>query len=195
MKRDRVSVLHYIVPVENLSSIAEHGVLSHERASSLPHASIALDSVQEIRATKRVPRGGRLHQYVNLYFDARNSMMFYLNRNESRPFVVLKIDPAVLDFPHVAISDGNAASDITRFYPSPSGLEALNEEFVFAESWNHQDYWTKRELKRRRCAEVLIPHQISIEYVSGVIAADSNTENAGRDFGWQGEVNPHVFFK
>lgn len=195
MERERVRELHYITPVENLPSMARYGLVSHERARSMPHSSVALDSVQNVRATRRVPRGGRLHQYVNLYLDARNSMMFYLKENEQKPIVVLRIDTAVLDLPHVAISDGNAASDITRFYPSPDGLAALTEELVFAESWNHPDYWTKRELKRKRCAEVLVPHRIPVEFIKGILAADPGNSEVGRDFGWPGEVNPYVFFR
>src|SRR5687768_12873759 len=75
LDRSRVRELHYITPISNLPSIGRLGILSHEAADRLQAASIAMPEIQDIRATKRVPNGLRLHQYANLYFDARNPMM------------------------------------------------------------------------------------------------------------------------
>lgn len=43
MLRSRVTELHYITPVANLGSIVTHGVLSHNLAARLPHASVAAE--------------------------------------------------------------------------------------------------------------------------------------------------------
>ena len=76
MERAAVLELHYMTPIENLASVAMHGILSHARAVAVQHASVALQAVQDQRAGKRVPGGRPLHEYVNLYFDARNAMMW-----------------------------------------------------------------------------------------------------------------------
>ncbi len=78
MLRSWVTELHYIAPVANLGSIVTRGVLSHNLAARLPHApaSVVDERVQDHRGGKRVPRGLPLHDYANLYFDARNPMMY-----------------------------------------------------------------------------------------------------------------------
>jgi hypothetical protein len=55
MDRDEVKELHFITPIEHLESILMRGILCHNRARRLPHRSIALQSVQDIRRGKSVP--------------------------------------------------------------------------------------------------------------------------------------------
>jgi hypothetical protein len=64
----RVTELHNIMPIDNVSSVLAQGIVSYERAQALQHASVALMAVQERRDNKLVPGGLRLHQYANLYF-------------------------------------------------------------------------------------------------------------------------------
>lgn len=112
MLRDRVTEFHYITPIANLSSIVTHGVLSHNLAVRLPHTSVALESVQDLRARKRVPQCRQLHDYANLYFDARNAMMYKLKYNDV-PLSVIRVESTILDLPDSVITDGNAASTDT----------------------------------------------------------------------------------
>ena len=72
----RVTELHCIMPIDNINSVMTHGILSHERAAKLPHRSVALQPVQDRRDQKQVPGGLKLHQYANLYFHARNPMLY-----------------------------------------------------------------------------------------------------------------------
>jgi hypothetical protein len=72
----RVTEFQCIMPIGNIPSVMAHGILSHERASKLAHASVAMDAIQEKRDKKHVPGGLKLHQYANLYFHARNPMLF-----------------------------------------------------------------------------------------------------------------------
>jgi hypothetical protein len=72
MDRGMVTELHYIAPVSNLPSMARRGLVSHNRAAKVEHSSVALGAVQDRRASRRFPWGMQLHDYVNLYFDARN---------------------------------------------------------------------------------------------------------------------------
>src|SRR5664280_808551 len=135
VQRERVTELHFIAPLDNLRSIMTHGVLSHRLAQSVRHTSIALPEVQERRNAKRVPNGLPIHDYVNLYFDARNPMM-YSRLNRLGELVIVRVDPAVMSQPGAIITDGNAASESTLFLPSPAGLVQLDESLVYAHSWN-----------------------------------------------------------
>lgn len=106
-----------------------------------------------------------MHSYANLYFDARNPMMYCLL--DQAGLIVVRVSSEVLDIPNTVVTDGNAASGVTRFYPSPEGLRYLDSTQIFAWSWNDSDYWRKVEKKRARNAEVLVPNLVPLEYIQG----------------------------
>lgn len=193
MERSVVTELHYMTPIGNLASIVEHGLLSHRRAEAIEHASVAMAEVQDLRAGRRVPGGRMLHEYVNLYFDARNAMM-RLRREES--LVVLRVSPLALDIDGAVVTDGNAANAPTRFFASPAGLANLEEERVYAEWWTLGDYWEQQERKRQRQAEVLIPDVVPPDLLLGCYTW---RESAARECRYlvghfTVEVNAHVYF-
>ncbi|MFG2598464.1 DUF4433 domain-containing protein [Streptomyces sp. NPDC048462] len=181
----------------NLESIARFGLLSHHAAEKIPHHSVASASVQDNRVNKCIPGGGLLHSYVNTYFHARNSMMFKLMADGVRELVVIRIASSVLELPDVVVSDGNAATGTTRFFPSPGGLAHLNADRVYAESWNSADVWEKAERKRMRSAEVLVPDSVLPEYFIGCYTlnnADAAVCSGIAPF-WKVEVNANVYFR
>jgi hypothetical protein len=191
--RELVAELHYMTPITNLASIAAVGILSHDRAAQVPHDSVAMAEVQDHRAGRRVPGGLALHDYVNLYFDARNAMM-RLRRSDD--LIVVRVSPAVLDLEGVVVADGNAANGPTRFFPSPAGLVNLDAERVYAEWWTHEDYWKQQERKRQRQAEVLVPDVVPTEYLLGCYTWRESTAQECRRLveDWAAEVNPNVYF-
>jgi hypothetical protein len=79
----RVKEFQCITPLANIRSVLTRGILSYEKAARLSHKSVALQTVQEVREQKQVPGGLKLHQYANLYFHARNPMMFKLRANRA----------------------------------------------------------------------------------------------------------------
>lgn len=177
----------------NVASIGEHGLLSHHRVAQLPHVSVAMADVQDRRSPKTVPGGRPLHEYVNLYFDARNAMM---RLRRSRDLVVLRVSPAVLDLPAAVVTDGNAANGPTRFFRSPDGLAHLDAERVFAEWWTNDDPFVQQELKRQRQAEVLVPDVVPPEYIVGCYTwHEPEAKQCSRIAPtWEIEVNTRVYF-
>src|SRR6266702_1581952 len=195
MERSRVSELHYIVPIVNLTSIMERGILSHRRAETVDHASVADENIQDLRRNKRVPNGRLLHDYANTYFDARNPMM-YKRLARRTELAVIRISPDILDIPGALITDGNAASGGTRFDPSPAGLTVLDEERVYAVSWMDSDTWAYYEKKRQRCAEVLVPDVIAPSFLIGGYVCEQAVLGPCRDAAPDLEVvvSRRVFF-
>lgn len=167
MERHEVRELHFITSITNLDSLLQRGILSHDRAERIPHTSCANEGVQDRRRRKRVPNGRRLHHYANLYFDARNPMMFVLTRSGRDDLVVVRVSQEVLDIPDTVLTDGNAASEGTRFYPSPEGLANLDSSLIFARYWTDDNFWPVEEKKRARNAEVLVPDMVASSYVKG----------------------------
>lgn len=192
MRRARVRELHYITHFDNVPSILDRGILSHHRARAIGHTSVADEAVQELRAATAVPGGGRLHAYACLYFDARNAMLYRLLG--TAPLAILVIDPQVLVLPGVVVSDRNAASGTALFRPVEPGIEALDEQAVYAEWWNDS-----RDAKQRRCAEVLVPERIQPTMIREARVPDDAAKErleaviAPRDIAIN--VDPYLFFR
>lgn len=192
----RVTELHCIMPMANIGSVMMHGILSHELAAKLPHRSVALQPVQERRDQKQVPGGLKLHQYANLYFHARNPMLFR-RLSEAVDLCVLRVSIDVFETSGTVITDCNAASDYVRFL-APSQASELNFDDIYAMDWRHQNnpprYYQHRS---RKCAEVLVPHAVKPQSLSGAYVLDeaavARLHAAG--FHLQVEVDPVLFFR
>jgi len=195
MERHELQELHYITPICNIRSILQHGILSHVRASRLPHQSVAMEVIQDRRAGVRVPGGRPLHEYVNLYVCARNPML-YKRQGEHLIICVLSVSPDVLDLPRVIVTDSNASSEYVRFAPAPDGLRIVDRDRTFAEYWTDQDpiqQWRKRGAK---CAEVLVPDRVDPRFVVRVYVSCEQAKRQVDAFGLGLPVNiqQHLFF-
>jgi hypothetical protein len=197
MRRDDLSDLHYITPIENVPSILRVGILSYRKSRHLSPKSLAKREVQDRRAKVRIPGGRHLHEYANLYICARNPMMF-VRAGLHQTTCVLRVSPDVLDLPNVVITDQNAASDYCRFMPSPGGLAVVDRGMVFADDWRHVGnraaYYRHRSVK---CAEVLVPDAVPPKYVvaayaSGPVAQGTLAECAPD---LSVTINAHIFFR
>lgn len=195
MKRHELTELHYITPIANVSSILERGLLSHNLARKLPHKSIAMEEIQNRRKPKVVPRGLPLHDYVNLYINGRNKMMFKL-KDKHAEICVLRLDPGVLDIEGTVISDRNASSDYARFYASPHGLEHIDKDKVFAKYWTHDDPIDTMRHSSVVCAEVLVPHSIEPAFILGAYVSCKEAMGmlTNMNTGINIELNAYMFF-
>ncbi len=175
MDRSHLIELHYISPIENVPSILEAGLLSHRRAERVTHRSVAMAAIQKRRALVRVPGGRRLHEYVNLYINGRNPMMFTIVRGGSLDdLCLLRVAPAVLDLDGVVVADCNASSDYVRFADARRGLQLVDRDEVFAQYWTHPgDPIAAMRHKSRMCAEVLVPDRVEPKYVVGAYVGSS----------------------
>ena len=197
MRRDELKELHYIAHILNLPAILSHGILSHDRATLVPHTSVAMEIIQERREKVIVPGGKPLHKYANLYINARNKMM-YLRRNQHEDLCVLRVKPDIIDLPNVVIADQNASSGWVRFTPAPKGLEYIDSDLIFSEYWTHpEDYIYEMRHGSVMCAEVLVPDIISPEFVNGIYVSCENVkikiEKEIQNI--QVSINPHMFFQ
>ena len=199
MRREELAELQYITPIVNVHSIYTHGILSHKRTEKVEHESVAMKEIQERRAKVVVPGGKRLHDYVNLYFDARNPMMFVRKDNHMN-LCVLRVSSDVLDLPGVVVADCNASADYVRFAPAPGGLSIVDRGLVFAEYWTDADvveYWRRKSAK---CAEILVPDQIEPRFILGAYVSCPQSHDVLIDTlvgmtGIEVVVNGHLFFR
>lgn len=186
-----------IMPISNLPSVMAHGILSNEKVKSINHSSVAMPEIQERRDLVEVPNGLKLHQYANLYFDARNPMMY---KRQNEDICVIKVKADVLDIPDVVIADQNASSKYACFMTPEMALESdsMNYDWIYAEDWRDDDQIEYIRKKSKKCAEVLVPHEVSSEYIDA-IAVKNSTDKAKVEQLVPSNitvcVKPHIFFK
>jgi len=176
--RDELRELGYIVPIATIPSILRRGILSHRRAENVPHESIALEGVQDLRAKVVIPNGRPLHEYANLYICPRNPMLFK-RRDIHAQICVLRVSSDVLDIPNVVVTDRNAGSKWVRFSAAPGGLAIVDRERTFARYWNHpedeREHWRH---SAQKCAEVLVPDLVPTQYINGGYASCEESHQA-----------------
>lgn len=129
-----------------------------------------MQEIQDIRCKISIPGGLPLHDYANLYFSARNPMLYKRHKMHS-DLAVIRISQEVLDLKGVIITDGNAASGYTAFRPSPGGLRHLDYDLVFARYWTDHDIVQHWKKKNAKCAEVLVPRVVHPNYIFGAYAS------------------------
>ncbi len=199
-----VQELVFLTPIVNVSSILKRGILCNRdaRKKLKSFRSIANPDVQAKRAKKKVHvgLGGRLHTYANLYICGRNPMT-YDTLNQHQEMTILRVHKDVLKLPNVVVSDGNAASDYTRFELARHGLDHVDMDAVFARDWRDPNQYVYWEKKRQKCAEILVPGKVPVDYIFGAYVVDESlvgeVQEAAAKLGRTLEivVNKDIFFK
>ena len=157
---------------------------------------MALQEVQDRRDLKQVPGGLKLHQYANVYFHARNPML-YKRKDQAAELCVLRVSLEVRQLQGVVFADCNASSDYVRFlHPSQWGLLAFDE--ILAMDWRHpNDEYAYRRHRSRKCAEVLVPHRVAAELLVGAYVVNETTAERLSTLGFRLpiSINPVLFFR
>lgn len=112
----QVTELHNIMPIANIPSVMAHGILCHEAAARLEHYDVSMQTIQDRRDKVQVPGGLKLHRYANLYFHARNPML-YKRLDHITTLCILRVSTDVFYIEGAVITDQNASSDYVRFLP------------------------------------------------------------------------------
>ncbi len=172
--------LYYITHIDNLPSILERGILSHNaiQAAALPYQRIDHESVNNLRASRKTPDGRSLWDYANLYFQPRNAMLYQVffdprkNSKARDSIVVLKIDPDILNDTDIWIADGKAARRETQILNRSEGLQAIRriKHILDQEFWNEAD-----GSKRRMMAECLVPERVNPQYIREIYVPNAKT--------------------
>ena len=175
MRNLDIKNLYYITHIDNLPSILERGILSHERIEEegLQPAHIYNTDIVNRRKEKNTPDQKSLWSYANLYFQARNPMMYrVVHEKGAKGLAVISVSKKILQAPGVFITDGNAANDPTQFYFPSDGLKMLGQQWKIIQNewWNNLD-----GSKRKIMTECLVPNSISSEFIHSIYVADEET--------------------
>lgn len=139
---------------------------------------------------------GLLHEYVNLYFNARNPMM-YKRRKLYQETCVLSVSSDVLSLPGVVVSDMNAARDLCKFMEPRIALEMMDFDIIYTRNWNVPNEFEKYRLQGALCAEVLVPNTVAYRYIRSVYIADQNMEPSLIELGFDKPIicDADMFFR
>lgn len=183
------------MPLENIPSVLRLGILSNERAATVPHYSIALEIIQERREQKHVPGGIRLHQYANLYFHARNPMM-YKRKDSAETLCVLRVSTDVQNVKGVVFADRNASSDYARFL-HPSQAHMLDYDSIYTTDWRHPNHFEFFARKSKKRAEILVPHAVEPRFLTGAYVMNEAVAGNlhGLEFDLPVTIDSTMFFR
>jgi ssDNA thymidine ADP-ribosyltransferase, DarT len=159
--------LHYWVHPSNVKSILERGILPYNyvHRAQLQHESLAARGVQARRNRITLVSERPLHDYVPLYLVRRTPMLWAI-RNQPR--VCVRVNVSVSDKPGTLFTDGNAASEATRFFTEPSSVLEMPWDVLRRKRWTGMQV---QDGARKRSAEILVPEAVEVEYILDVICS------------------------
>jgi O-acetyl-ADP-ribose deacetylase (regulator of RNase III) len=198
-KPNVIKSLYYITHIENLPSILDKGILSHQKVEELnvSYTPIYDTAIIGRRKDKQTPERDSLWEYANLYFQPRNPMMYrVVHETDRRNIAVVGINPRILQVSGGLITDGNAANDPTQFFQFNEGLDVIQQQWKIIQN----DWWKDLDgSKRKIMAECLVPDKITPEFVHSIYVTDHYAKEKVAKI--IGSVNipvipePHMFFQ
>lgn len=202
MLRSEIKELHYITHITNVSSILEHGILCQQMAQDhyKSHLSIGDPKIKKIRENKKISGSFHLCHYANLFFCARNAMMYrILKEGYKDNLTVLRVSPGILDLENVIVTEINAAiSESSQEHSVDQGLHLVDYDEVFALSWQDEETEQGRQHKKERMmAEVLVRGFVPPEYIMGAYVANVTARDRLREIEPSLRIMrlPHIFFE
>jgi len=167
-----IKELYYITHIKNVASILRRGILCHQmiEEENIEFTAIYNREVVSRRAQRQVQGGKNLWAFANLYFVARNPMLYkVLHDKGENEIVVLGVRRDIIGNKGVFISDGNAASSATRIVGGSEARGLVKEmgDITEIEWWNEQD-----GSKRRIMAECLVPESVPPQNITTIYTAN-----------------------
>ncbi len=175
-----ITSLYYITHVDNLPSILDRGILSHDRveAEHIDFTRIYDAEIVGHRRERQAPDGNGLWHFANAYFQPRNPMLYRVLRERSaKEIAIVAVSPSMMATPGVFVTDGNAASGETQFFTPSEGrrhIRALSRTLS-------SDYWNATDgSKRKIMAEYLVPRGIPPESIHTIFVSNHTVAEAVR---------------
>ena len=162
--------LYYITHINNLPSILQKGILCHRRIQEegIDFTPIYDAQIVASRKEKTVAEGRSLWDFVNLYFQPRNAMLYrvlFFSGVNKEDIIIIGLKSSILEKENIFVTTGNAASPNTEIIPSinvKKYLKSIREK-------TDKEWWASADgSKREMMAECLVPEKIAPEYISEI---------------------------
>jgi len=168
--------LYYITHIDNLPSILEKGILSHNKIieENIKFTPIYDADIVATRKEKKVIEGKNLWDFVNLYFQPRNAMLYrvvFFGNVSKEDIIIIGLKSSILENKNTFITTGNAASPQTEFISS--NVSNIKEYLKNIREKTDKEWWSSTDgSKREIMAECLIPEKVGPEYISEIYVSN-----------------------
>ncbi len=168
-----IKELYYITHIKNVPSILKSGILCHQiiEEKNVEFTAIYNKEIVSRRAQRLVTSGKTLWAFANLYFQARNPMLYKVIHDKSLDeIVVLGVRRDVMRLNETLIADGNAANTPTNIIPRSKVAKGYWAEII---NNTQKEWWNKEDgSKRKIMAECLVPERIAPDYIQTIYTAN-----------------------
>jgi hypothetical protein len=159
LKNLKINALMHITHIGNLSSILSLGLLPHNNKAQKVDISNGLVNARRVK--KEPIHKHSIHDYVPFYFNARNAMLYQVQKEFGAEIIILLFRKDTLLSPKVIFSNGNAASKKAIFTSDLKELEAFNWNAIFSSNWS-QNVISELDLKSQMMSECLVYEKVPI---------------------------------
>ena len=172
--------LYYITHVDNLPSILKNGVLSHEimETEKIKHKKIYDNEIVVNRSKIVAPNKKDLWSFANLYFQARNPMLYrVIFEQGANNIAILGINKSILNKDDIYVTNGNAASS----YSEIREITQLSRTYSEIKESLDKEYWSKIDNSFRKImAEILVPNMVPPEYITDIYVPNHEEKNTSK---------------
>ena len=166
--------LYYITHTDNVRSILTNGILSPSNMieRSLKYTPIYDECIVSRRREIKTPNGKSLWDFANLFFEARNPMLFRVKcEKDTYNLAIIGVEPTVLTLPDVYVTTGNAAHSQSEIVsPTREAMSSILKN-------TKKEFWSEHDgSKRKIMAECLVPDEIPVSCIKAIYVADHDAK-------------------
>ena len=179
--------LEYLAVEANLPAIVRDGLRAPGRATNIENADPrTTDAVPWVGELKCDPINGlRLVEYVPLFLNGRNTVMF-TNLMTGRPLCIVRVRAGAVNTTGTILSDGPIAQATTRFHNPFEAQSRVDLTAISAKSWGIFEgnpgervrTGNDERVKSAMQATLLVPDFVTANLIEGIIAPSD--ESAAR---------------
>jgi hypothetical protein len=197
LKEKKVNSFWHLTHKNNIESILKHGILNHYNASKLSnYFDISDHQVQNLRENEEPIYHRRIHEYVPLFINPKNAMLFRLMKDIyiRNDLCLIEVFLDVIECEYL-FTDGNAASRYTKFFKSLiDNFNSIPWDDIFNTSWYHSGV-IYEATKSHMQSEFLIYPEIPPKYIGEIRCYSQNTVDSIKKFSNRAKLNTDAFFK
>ena len=154
-----VKSIDHMTHIDNLDSIIKNGLLSHDHPYK--KTNINGPDIGKRKSNVEPIYNRNIEQYVPLYFNPRNEMLFRNQRLYGDDIVILAFDPGILLGDDVVFTNGDSCSSDTMYSNEMGDLVQMDWRKIWSRNWFNK--YDERTIKFSMMAEVLIYRKVEME--------------------------------
>jgi hypothetical protein len=155
-----------------LKVILKDGLMSHNLVRT--YVDISNNDVNKRRSRTDNPHKINLHQYVPLYFNPRNAMLFSCQKQFGEDIVILEIDNEEISNDYTLFSEGNAARQDSKITTNKLDLANFKWEAINSSAWSDNYSGVDINLKSLMMSECLILNSLNSQHILRIFCSNEN---------------------